>query len=553
MNWSLEDPYNLEVGLWTQNSPGHTQPIAHLPTAHSGPNGASRLIVAFQAGVEADFPVDRVIKALSGLQVRDGTSMHGCCRWYAEEQHPVDTNASFFIGLNFLVLNGVYRDRLTSWQQAEVDTMLVAFTRWFESDIFHGKVHYPNKYLGDLVCLWLLREQLALPTKDLKEVSARAIDYYKESHWGWGEHLSDPYSTVMLDELSCLLLLSKVLPNDLRSGFLDLFKDLLRIEDLMDGGPRVPTIRSYAMRVQNKHRNYRQKIRLLGIEKPLHNVTQIPHLHLFPFGHTLHELGWHELASKPSKAPEFFSIPCYGGAESYTLRKGLNRLGSLSKYPIMPNTDQPQWGLSWQTKPIAFSRESGEWGFWRWGTFEGGKARYHPAKDKRSAYLSNALTDVISPPIAGETFSTADGSTIVALRQMPRVSNAWEWCEDGFYLSGYTGEPVQIATLDNGWHQLVLSWLGEDSLTIFCHTLESAAKPMLTELEGAFEWKLTWPSAEIAEMNPSESTLDPSPRKCNPLHTIDQQAGSMESISAFHTRRRGMESLSNREELSNFN
>jgi len=497
----LAEPFDPDLGLWTQDSPGHTSPVAELPQVHSGPNASSRLMVYAQRRELDTFPTTRVIQALSDLQVRDGSPRHGACRWYAEEPEPIDTNASFFIALNLIVLSRAFPEDLNETQHAILREMHEAFRIWFQFEADEGKVHYPNKYLGDLTCLWLLHEELDLDTSPLLEVMERSALYWQETHWGWGEHLSDIYSSILLDELSCLLLFADTLPERLRNLYTALFHDLLAIEDAFAGGPRVPTIRSYAFGYQCTHDSYRSKIAPFEPgELPLHNPRQVTHLYRFPLGQVLADRGWHELAGPVSKLRSSIRIPCVNGHTAHAVLKGPFRLGALSQYPVMANTDHPTWGLSWQTMPVAFSSSEGEWGFLRWGSQEHGAERYHPAKDKHSAFLHNALTDTVSPPIAGQTRSRTRGSSFLIERRMPRVSRDWTWCSDLFCLSGFRGS-ASTEHCGDGWHRLTLTWASNLRLTVYMHALESSAQPELTSTGEPLVWGITWGKEDLQTLN----------------------------------------------------
>ena len=93
----------------------------------------------------------------------DGSSRHGCLKWYWEEPRPVDTNAAFFTGLNLIVLQLGFPDqleRLDADARATLEAILTDLSVWFDRTLAHPSRYYPNKYMGDLVCRWLLLEAL---------------------------------------------------------------------------------------------------------------------------------------------------------------------------------------------------------------------------------------------------------------------------------------------------------------------------------------------------------------------------------------------------------
>src|SRR5690606_13534 len=115
---SLRAGFDEARGLWRLDRPGHTRPVARLAAVHSGVLTAQRLMRAAQLGALDALPVARCLEALRGLQCADGSHLHGCFRWYAEEPAPVDTNAAFFTGLNLILLEGSHGGSLAAGDRA---------------------------------------------------------------------------------------------------------------------------------------------------------------------------------------------------------------------------------------------------------------------------------------------------------------------------------------------------------------------------------------------------------------------------------------------------
>lgn len=294
----------------------------------------------------------------------------------------------------------------------------------------------------------------------------------------------------------------KKLPSGLRSTYTELLQELIEIEDIFEGGPRVPTIRSYAFNGQLTHQNYREKIRLVEQDvSPDHNPFQLAHLYCFPFGHNLSQNGWHQIVASQKPRSKVGNIRCDEGESAHYIHEGDLRLGALSKFPFMENIDQPNWGMSWQSMPVALSSSNGDWGFLRWGTKEAGIERFFPAKNKHSAYLKNALTDTVSPAISGQTFSIANNDSFLILRRMPQISKAWEWCHDAFTLHDFTGKVIECSELEDNWYRLTLEWETQKRLTVDFNSLESEAKPELSQTKDLLEWKIIWKSGEISKAN----------------------------------------------------
>lgn len=419
------------VSLWIQHEPGHTAEVAEFEQVHDGAVAARRLSVAAQGGFIHDVPVKRVLDALAGLQVRKG-SHSGCFRWYLEESMVQDTNAAFFIILNLLAFEAQADTELSQQERNILHEMYDFALPWFLRQCKEQAFYYPNKALGDFVCAWLIMERIERSERaEIESSMFAAASYWKTKEWGWGEHMSDHYASLMLDELSLLLLLAKSLPADLHAVYFELFQELLKIEDVFSGGPRVPAIRSYAFQAPPLHTSYRYMIRSWNTEKDLLEFEKRP----IPCAHLLSTRGWHHLAEKKSTLRNPIRIFCYGGEQAFASIAPSHRLGTFSRYPIMENTDHPTWGLSWQSMPVAFS-SCNTWGFLRFQTREAGIDRYHPARSRNEAYLRNALTDTMKPGISGETFAYQEGFSAIVVRRMPVLSSAWEVLSDQLVILG---------------------------------------------------------------------------------------------------------------------
>lgn len=487
--------FREECGLWRIEQAGHTRPVATLKAVHSGVLTAARLTMAAQLGMLAELPTERILRALHGLQWRDGSEKHGCFRWYAEEPEPVDTNAAFFTGLNLIVLAARDREALPGAAGETLDQMLAGLWVWFRKECDTEAAFYPNKFLGDLVCAWLLAEQLHPNTEPEGELAAilhRAADYWLEQHWGWGEHMSEVYSAVMLNELSALLLLARRLPSPLRDKYRRLFEELVGIEDAYGGGPRVPAIRTYAFGGRPSTQPFRASI--FSWEGRADLPTSA--IEFFPFGHLFHELGWEELAGPVGPRSRHVKIPCFGGVTATAHNTDSWRIGTLSRFPLMPNADHAQWGLSWQTMPVVFAAGDSGWGFLRWNAREDGVDRFHPARDKRAAYLNNALTDVVAPPITGRTHCLQDGADAIIVRRMPALSRRWETLADQLVLAG--DFVVESEEARPGVCRLLLRAEGIP-FTIFFFPLGSQATPRLRHEDGQTIWEARWTAEDLRE------------------------------------------------------
>jgi hypothetical protein len=286
-----------------------------------------------------------------------------------------------------------------------------------------------------------------------------AAVYWKDSNWGWGEHLSDVYSGILLTELSALLLFSKSLPDDLRETYQELADGLLRIDDFFAEGPRVPQIRCYDFATSNARAPFRAQVAPWSREVSEEWVDQRARLRFMaaPFGPLFHAAGWHQKFPAAEASPEGErAIPLIGGAAAASWVGPQLRVGSMSRWPLVEGTDQQEWGLSWQSFPLAFWRKDGDWGFWRFTARWGDDERAHPAFDRGRSYLSNALSNG-QPPVVGRTAARQQGANWIALRAMPRFDPKWEEFADGFWLLQATVEP-ELVREEGPWQVLRLAY-----------------------------------------------------------------------------------------------
>ena len=445
LNWT--EGWDEAAGLWRQEGPGHTTPVSRLACVHSVPTASSRLLLAAQIKELGTVKCENILRALREMQVREG-KRRGCLRWYLEEPGPVDTNAAFFVALGLIPLRLCHGGELDALSRETLDAILRDLRTWFDQQAEGRQFYYPNKFLGDVVCAWLLGEICGAPSPSLASIMEDAARYWHEHGWGWGEHMSDGYSRVCLDELSLLLLFSRHLPADLLTLYTGLFGELLAIDDAYGEGPRVPAIRTYDLLNRPSRLPYRSLIRPIPTPSTLTEVQILRVLGSLFYAH-----GWERLAP-PTGEPRRGSlrVPCYGGTHADAWLAPDIRVGGMSRFPLMASADYPSWGLSWQSMPAAFWSPEGVWGFWQWETDENGVVRAHPATDKRSAYLGNALTSQVRPPIAGRTFSLMKDGNLLVLRVMPTIVSAWARVTDRLRLV----EPtvcVETRSSSAGWCQ----------------------------------------------------------------------------------------------------
>jgi len=240
--------------------------------------------------------------------------------------------------------------------------------------------------------------------------------------------MSDIYSHVLLDQLVTLLLLGRSLPDGLRAQYRQLFEELIAIDDRFGAGPRVPAIRSYAFKRCGSRQPYR--------DRPAGNSPRAYD-------------GWDELLPPSLPVPREARVTCHGGAQAVARIYDDCRLGSISRYPLMQNTDQTTWGLCWQSFPVAFWRPRGDWGFLQFVTMQADRVRGHPAIDRAVAYHDNALSTDHDPPIIGHTECEHGGDTLLVRRTFPAVCPRWDKAIDRFLLLNLDAT-ASVTKLSNG-------------------------------------------------------------------------------------------------------
>jgi len=506
--------WDPEAGLWVQEGPGHCASVASLPRVHSGPEATARLLIAAQTGRLGRLDADAVLSAVHRTQIRDPGPNFGRFYWYAEETTPADDHAVFFNGMSLAVLWHSYRSELPRRSRDILADILRAMQVYAEQRAQARSFFYPNEYLGYLLCAWFPLEFFENPAacERIVPLLREAAEYWRNRHWGWGEHLSDIYGGILLQELSLLLLLAQRLPADVRGGFLRLLTDLVGIEERFGDAPRVPAIRQYAFLQSPAAFHHREHVQPVPEDALAETDPSVSGSRLFtctapmrradggawlPLGQTFHELGWHDLVPPASPAAGDFAIPCVDDAAAAVhLEEGL-AVGSLTRFPLMPAAEHATWGLSWQCFPVALWRSGGAWGYFQWATLENDVRRAHPARNKYEVYLHNALTETVRPPIVGRTWALQHERNLLVLRVMPAVVSAWQELSDRFRLVG-DGLSVVSSSGNGNWVQTVVD-LGGRRVALQCVALNGAPTPAWRHEEtGVTDWAVTCGKSELA-------------------------------------------------------
>ena len=455
MDWMLD--WDPEVGLWWRTgTPGHTRATATLTRMHSVPDAACKLLAAAQAAELDSLPVAEVVATIRRHQeTRPENRAYGCIRWYAEDPEVDDINAGFFTTLPLLLLKLCYSRKMPAAALSDMDHIFRDAIHWFRKETGEiGPMNYPNKFLGGLVCHWLLTEVLDAK-EDVPALADRmrvAGAYYREG-WGFGEHMSDTYCGVLLDELSALLCAATRLPPDLKALYSELLNQLVAIEDAFDGGPRVPKIRSYSYVTSPTHLlRYRHKVQAYQYRKDEDLLAQWIRVKTGPL---LNERGWHSLVGPALPPQREVVIPCFDGAKATAAVESDIRIGSLSRFPLMINTE----GQHAQSFPVCFWRPEGDWGFLQWSAVENGQEVGLPMLHAYSALTPKVLTKSVRPALAGKTYAVQKGGDMVVFRKMPGLVRSWARVSDGLRLVNGHAQVTERASGERWW-QLLLDYPG---------------------------------------------------------------------------------------------
>jgi hypothetical protein len=486
------DNWDDKVGLWARQDDGY----GATGTVHLIRDNAWMLVSAGFDGLLHDVQAGRVLRGIQSAQAKDGPK-RGCFWWKLEDGQIRDTNSGFFTGMALITLRCEFGGQLAPDDLAVLDTILRDSRPWFRSQtesLTEKELRYPNRCLGDLVCRWLLME-LYEPRNELEteQALANGLAYYQDSPWGWGEHLSDLYGKVCQGQLTALLAYAKRMPAGSATVCETLLRDTMATDALYAGGPRVPTIRCYALdETPPKH--------MPGVFKPWrelmspwtaeHRSKSQMIMADVAFRH-----GLHERIPVPTRTNPFVEVPCYKGTLAMAQVTDAWRLGVMSRYPIMKGVDNPAWGLHWQSMPVAFFRPQGDWGFLQWVAEEKGTLRALPAM-YRDKLPSHVLSDAHPAAAVGRTFGCRYGNGFLVLRRMDAMAPTWPFLADRFRLLAATcGQPE--ASVEGGWKRLDLPY-GDDVLTLAFHALEGDVKTTLSqEAQGVWHWeqRYAWPDA----------------------------------------------------------
>jgi len=463
----LPDPFNenwdSELGLWIGDA-------KYNRTGHGIRNNAKMLVEAGILGLLERVPAETVLGKLRQAQETNG-QLRGNFWWAWEDGKVTDRNSGFFTTIQLLALKHEFEDQLSSAGRADLEQMLGEAEHWFAHKVLpveEKKLRYPNAYLGDAVCLWLIREHAGTLDSAYGRTFRKILAWYRDNHWGWGEHLSDIYAKVCQRELTALLMWSKELDDDARCLATELMRELMTIDTVFDGGPRVPTLRCYSMEKSpctpeawaKSFQPYRNRMR-----------SQAP-VAGFGFAYLAARRGlFRDLPLPAFDSPER-DVACYGNTKAASWVTARYRYGTMSVYPLFEDTNaNAGWGLHWQSMPVAFWHAAGDWGYLQWLSEERGVVHALPGLSRADTQKNQLcrLSDIDTEATHGLTYGTRHDNALLIYRELPRIAASWPWAADRFRLV----HPTANADAEDlgDWQRLVLDF-GTEKLTVACHPLQ---------------------------------------------------------------------------------
>ncbi len=480
----LQYRWDDAIGLFRipPDKKGHTLDCFGKRDLHSFPDSVSFLIYAAQTGRLKEIAGQRILENMNGCQFHDG-ERRGQIKWFLEDRDKSDGNAPFFICVGLIPLKKYFPRALGKATLALLDAILAETRHYFLHKVRMGSCYYPNSYMGDLLFAWLLNELYGNQNdeKELRGFLKYSGKYWVEKHWGWGEHMSDSYAKVCCFELSMFLLMSKKLPDPIRRLYTRALQQLLDIEDIYGGKPRVPLIRSYAFDDSPRQTTFRSSIRPWETDEEV-SISNLP-----PIAPLLHKLGWHRLLPPAIPPQADIEIPCFNRNFASACVLPDFRLGALNRYPIMESTPY----LQWQSFPVAFLHDDGDWGFLQWHSEEDGNCFSHPCHSKDYG-IDRGLSLKVRPPITGRTFSIRRGTHLIVLRHMPSLSMAWNRFADRLRIVNPSASYTE-KTLSPNCSAICFQWPGGRTLSIARISLSDIPKHRPAVQSGNFlDWELEY-------------------------------------------------------------
>lgn len=401
------DPIDRQVFLARSGKP-HEATISHLEATHSLPATAGYLFNTITRG-DHDPDAARMLEAIAAQRDSDPDSpTYGCLKWYLEHPGIGDTNASFFTCLPLAVLYLAFGERLSEAEQQGVREVFAVSAPWFRRMANSPSLFYPNKCLGDVAMLLATGHILGDETiiAEARDFCRRYLDYIETRGTGWGEDHSPVYIRVIIEMGLLIMLLEQ--SSELARRSREMIDALMEWVVFNDGLDAVPSIRGYNFEAKQEV-PWEVKFLIEGQPAP-EALTALS---------VLATATAYRYQPQPLTVPRQWRRRTFDHHTSTSYIGPHSRLGTLSHYPLMPNTiHHDTWGLAWQTKPASFIVPGHDYGILQWRSEDDeGEVRRHEARvgaDYSSRHLFKRLSfhpDVI-------TVAHQQGPAAIILREI---------------------------------------------------------------------------------------------------------------------------------------
>lgn len=365
----MNDPIDRTVYLARSGRP-HVAAIAHLDQTHNLPSTAGYLAGLAREG-KHDPDAGRILQAIATQRDTDPASAtFGCLKWYLEDAAINDTNASFFTCLPLALMVLLHGEHLTDEEAQGVHNVFNAVAPWFGHMADSPSLFYPNKCIADVAMALATGHILADAdvTARARDFARRWFDYVDRRGMGWGEDHSPVYVRVIVEMSLLIMLLEK--QGDLYDRARTMIDGLMEWMVLCDGQDAVPSIRGYNF---DAERDIAWPLTplLAGAVGPASPSDLTALAGAVGYSHT----------PQPLSVPRQWRRRTFDEHYATSYVGAHSRLGTLSHYPLMPNTYMhDDWGLAWQTKPASFIIHGRDYGILQWRTTDDeGVVRHHEA------------------------------------------------------------------------------------------------------------------------------------------------------------------------------
>lgn len=404
------DPIDRQVFLARSGKP-HEACLSHLDATRNIPSTAGYLFGTITRG-DHDPDTVKMLQAIAAQRDCDPDSpTHGCLKWYLEHPGIGDTNASFFTCLPLAVLYLAFPERLSAEELYALRQVFAVSAPWFRRMADSPSLFYPNKCLGDVAMLLATGHILGDETiiAEARDFCRRYLDYIETRGTGWGEDHSPGYIRVII-EMGLLIMLLEG-NSDLARRSRQMIDDLTQWVVFNDGFDAVPTIRGYNFEAKQE---IAWGVRFLIDGQPApDSLTALS---------VLADKTGYRYQPQPLTVPREWTRRTFDHHTSASYIGPHSRLGTLSHYPLMPNTiHHDTWGLAWQTKPASFIVLGHDYGILQWRTEDNeGIIRRHEAAavaDYSSRHLFKRLS--FHPEVI--TVSHQEGPAAIIFREVHRL------------------------------------------------------------------------------------------------------------------------------------